>query len=158
MANNENTTLTPATGYDVSRLTFSKPVKSVVPESDPPMTIRRIYIGTKNPNGTTGELIIPTEELFSYGVQVSTDKASGRITGYSLPLAMWSKDGATDAEKAFTDTFNKIVERVKDHLLEVRNDIGKFDLERGDLKKLNPLYWSRDKNTGKIIDDKGPTL
>ena len=34
--------------------------------------------------------------------------------------------------------------------------IEKYDLEKADLKKLNPLYWKREQ--GKIVEGRGPTL
>ena len=81
---------------------------------------------------------------------------SGEVNGYTMPLCLWNKDGATEEEKTFTDVFNEVVEFIKDYVIENKNDIEKYDLEKGDLKKFNPLYWKREK--GKIVEGRGPTL
>lgn len=162
----QNTQLTSAFGYNTNKLVFSKPVSSTIPNSA--LTFERIMISTKNNDGSVGELILPTfdptrnygnnskPELFSFGMSENTDMTSGKVNGYTVPICLWNKDGATNDEKAWTDTFDKIVEVCKDHVLSVKDEIGKYDLERNDLKKFNPLYWKRDK--GKVVDGTGPTL
>ena len=151
----DNIQLTSASGYDVSRMTFSEPQHGSIPNS--PVSFKRINIGTINEDGTAGDLIIPTERVFSFGVSENTGE-DGQVNGYVFPLCLWSRDGATKAEKEWTDTFNNIVEQCKDHLLkdDVKEQTEQFDLERNDLKKFNPLYWKREK--GKIVKGTGPTL
>lgn len=46
---------------------------------------------------------------------------------------------------------------VKVHLLDVRDKLGKYDLDHADLKKLNPLYWKRSSN-GVVDKETGPSL
>ena len=160
----ENTQLTVANGYDTSRMIFSEPIEGNIPGNGPSISFKRINISTKNPDGSVGELIIPTERLFSFGVSENTSMDSGKVNGYTMPLCMWNRDGPTSAEKAWTDTFDSIIEKCVDHLLENKEAIDKFDLDRSDLKKLNPMYWKREKHTegGKttlrIVPGTGPTL
>ena len=78
------------------------------------------------------------------------------MTGYQLPICLWSKNGASSTEKLFTDTLNKICEFTKKWLISHRDEIEQYDLDEGDLKKFNPLYWKTEK--GKIVEDRGPTL
>lgn len=153
-----DTQLTSASGYNVKRLVFSKPNKGTVPGSDPPVATNRIYINTKNPDGTIGDLILPVEELFSFGVGENTDQKTKEVVGYSMSLCLYNKDEPTKAQKEWVETFNNIVEECKKHLLKNREEIQQWDLEMSDLKKLNPLYWKRDKKTGKLVDGYGPTL
>lgn len=148
--------LTQASGYDVKNMIFAKPESNTIPGAAVPISYKRISIGTVYDDGSTGDLIIPTERLFTFGVQQQPAMEAGKDDSYTMPICMWSKDGATPGEKNWTDVFDKIVEKCKDHILDVKDDIGKYDLERNDLKKLNPLYWKRDK--GKIVDGVGPTL
>tara|TARA_B100000073_G_C23669589_1_gene548036 strand:+ start:287 stop:1189 length:903 start_codon:yes stop_codon:yes gene_type:complete len=148
------TTLTTASGYNPKDMIFSKPEVGNIPGSA--LTFKRIRIGTKNPDGTTGDLIIPTHEVFSFGVQENTDMNSGAVNGHVMPLCLWNKNGASDEEREWTDTFDQIVENCKDHVMNVKDEIEKYDLEKSDLKKLNPLYWKREK--GKIVEGMGPTL
>ena len=150
----DNTQLTTASGYKTSNMIFSKPEVGNIPGSA--LSFKRIRISTKNNDGTTGDLVLETPTLFSFGVQESTDMNTGNVNGYTMPLCMWSKDGVKDEEKTFTDTFNEIVEYTKKYIMDHKDDIEKYDLDMSDLKKLNPLYWKREK--GKIVEGVGPTL
>ena len=152
----EHTQLTAATGYDVSRMRFSQPVVGTIPNSVPPIVYKRINISTQNSDGTIGELVIPTEQIFSFGVGENTNPDSGKVNGYVMPLCLWNRDEPTKAEKEWTTTFDNIVEKIKAHLLENKEEIEQYNLEMADLKKLNPLYYKREK--GKIVEGTGPTL
>jgi hypothetical protein len=151
-----NTQLTLASGYDIKNVIFGKPEVNTIPNSIPAISYTRINIGTRNPDGTTGDLVLLTEELFSFGVSENKDSKTQEVNGYVMPICLWSKDNPTETQKDWVSTFDKIVEKCKDHILDVKDEIGKYDLEKNDLKKLNPLYWKRDK--GKIVDGVGPTL
>ena len=158
MSFNQNTQLTKASGYDVNRIIFSKPQKNTIPNTKPAISYTRINISTKNKDGTVGDLILETETLFSFGVSENTNPETGKVNGYVMPLCLWNKDCPSDSEKEFTDKFDEIVEKIKDHILNVRDEIEKYDLnENSDsIKKLNPLYWKKVK--GKVVDGTGPTL
>ena len=165
----ENTQITSAIGYDVKNISFSEPVSGSIPDSKPKIEFKRINISTKNADGTTGELIIPTGRLFSFGISENTSQETGNINSYTFPICLWSRDGPSEEEKAWTDTFDKIIERCAEHIMTVKDEIDMFDLTKADLTKakggLNPLYWKREKHTtpqGKtilrIVPDTGPTL
>ena len=148
------TQLTDIHNYDVNNIIFSNPEAGSIPNT--PIQFHRIHISTKNLDGSFGELIISTEELFSFGLQENNDMTTGLTNGYSVPLCLYSKTGATEKELSFCSKFTEIVDRCKEHILSVKDDIGKYDLEMSDLKKFNPMYWKREK--GKIDESKGPTL
>ena len=151
-----NTQLTSAKDIDVNNIVFDKASIGSVPNST--MTFRRINLGYKNSDGTIGECIIPTEKLFSFGVQENKDMATGRINGYQMPLIMWSRNGATDDEKLFTDVFDSIVEYVKKWIVsdEGKDETENYEIEISDLKKLNPMYIKKEK--GKPVEGASPTL
>lgn len=146
--------LTTAADYDVKRMIFSDPQQGSVPNT--PIVYKRIAISTLYKDGTTGDLILPTEELFSFGVSENVNPETKKVNGHVFPLCLWNREGATEAEKAWTDTFERIVEHCKNHLINNRDEIEQYDLSGSDLKKFNPLYWKREK--GKIVDGTGPTL
>jgi len=170
MSDNEHTQLTPAQGYiPKKRMIFSEPIVGSIPDSKAKIEFKRINISTRNEDGSVGELIIPTERLYSFGVSENTSQETGNVTGYTFPLCLWNRDGVTPAEKMWVDTFNEIVENCIDHLIDNREEIDLFELTRGDLTKakggLNPLYWKKEKFTddkGKAglrnVPGKGPTL
>ncbi len=171
MNDTENTQLTPAEGYNPKeRMIFSEPISGEIPDSKPKIEFKRINISTRNEDGSEGELIIPTERLYSFGVSQNTSQETGKVTGYTFPLCLWNRDGATRAEKTWTDTFTAIVDNCIDHLVDNREEIDMFELTRGDLTKnkggLNPLYWKKEKHkdekSGKtvlrVVPGRGPTL
>jgi hypothetical protein len=149
--------LTSASEYDVKNMIFAKPEVNTIPGGAIPISYKRISIGTVYDDGSTGDLILSTERLFSFGIQKQAALEAGKPDTFIMPLCLWTKDAATREEKQWTDLFEKIVDRCKEHLVEVRDDIGKYELEKSDLKKLNPLYWKRGER-GKIIEGVGPTL
>lgn len=148
--------LTPASGFNVNRMVFASPQLCTVPNTTPQLSYYRVDICTKYPDGTVGPLLLPTERLFSFGVSENTDPTTKKLNGYTLPLCLWNKTEVTEPEKVFSDKFSEICDHVKSHLLEIRDEVGKYDLDEAELKKFNPLYWKRDK--GKIIPGIGPTL
>ena len=152
----ENTQLTTASGYKTKNMIFSEAQSGTIPGSVPQINYKRINISTRNPDGTVGELILPTTQLFSFGVSENTEPGTGKVNGYVMPLCLWNRDGPSKEEKEWTDTFDSIIETCKDHLVANREEIDQYDLTKSDLKKFNPLYYKKDK--GKVIPGSGPTL
>ena len=166
MSINANTQIIdPSDGsYDSNNIVFFDPASGSIPGAGPTISFQRINIGTKNPDGTVGDLILQTSRLFSYGVSENTDPSTGKVNGWTMPLCLWNRDGPTAAEKAWTDTFDEIVEKCIDHVINTKEELDKYELERSDLKKFNPLYWKKEKKTvnGKsvmaVVEGTGPTL
>ena len=151
-----STQLTTTSDFNVEKLLFTKPETGNIPGNGPTISFHRIRLGYNNEDGSTGDLVLATEKLFSFGVQENTDMTSERVTGYSLPLCLHNKNGPTEEEIKFCSVIDDIVEKCKDHLLDVKDDINKYELDRSELKKLNPIYQKREK--GKIVEGKGPSL
>lgn len=152
-----STKLTSVSGYNVDNIQFSKPEVGNIPNSVPKISFKRIKIGTKHSDGTTGDLIVETPpNLFSFGLQENRELGTGNVNGYVLPICLWNKNGASEEEKEFTDVFDKIVNRCKDHLLDSKDEIERYDLDMSDLKNFNPLYWKKEK--GKVVEGSGPVI
>lgn len=150
----DNTQLTNASGYNVNNMKFTKPKDGSIPNST--VAFKRIAIGTRNPDGSLGELVIPTPRVYSYGLSPSTNMQTGKVDGYTLSLCLHNRDGPTAEEKEWVETFDRIVDHIKKYLLDNRDSFGKYELESSDLKKLSPLYYKKDK--GKIVEGAGPVL
>jgi hypothetical protein len=150
----DNTQITSASGYDVKNIIYSKPRDGSIPNST--VAFKRVQMGTRNPDGSIGELILSTERLFCFGLSPSVNMTTGKTDGYTLALCLWNMDAPSKQEKEFTDTFNKICDNASDYILEHRDDIGKYELEKADLKKFNPMYWKKEK--GKVVEGTGPML
>lgn len=150
----DNTQLTNASGYDVNNMKFTKPKDGSIPNST--VAFKRIAIGTRNADGSLGELVIPTPRVYSYGLSPSTNMQTGKIDGYTLALCLYNRDSPSAEEKEWVETFDRIVDHIKKYLLDNRDSFGKYELEASDLKKLSPLYYKKDK--GKIVEGAGPVL
>lgn len=151
-----STQLTHCTDLNVGSLVFSKAENKAIPNTS--ISYNRIPISYRNNDGTIGDLIIPTEKLFSFGLQENTDMNSGKVNGYSVSLCLWNKNGATAEEELFISKFEEVVDKCKEHLLleETKEELGKYDLDESDLKKFNPIYRKREK--GRIVEGKSPCL
>jgi hypothetical protein len=149
-----NNQLVNINNYDVNRMVFSEPQVGSIPNT--PISFKRISISTLNEDGSIGDLILPTEELFSFGVGENVNQQTQKVDGYTLSLCLWDRTNPSAAQKKWTDVFNAIVENAKKHLLDNKEELELYDLSEADLKKFNPLYWKREK--GKIVEGTGPTL
>jgi hypothetical protein len=140
-----------------------------------------MYITTRNKDGTVGDLIIPTfdpdvvyankddkPQLFSFGLsdgKFNVGKFGGKEgdedkpEGYTVPICMYNRNGATEHEKKWVESVERIIEATKEYVLSKKKELKLFDLERSDLKSFDKVfYWKKDKNTGEKIKDVGPTL
>jgi hypothetical protein len=165
--------LTSAINYNVSNLVFDEPTIGDVStggENGPKIQYRRIMIKTKYPDGSYGDLIIPTSEgtdtNFSYGIQENINPDTSKPNGWVFPICLYDRDKPTEFQERWVESFDRIVEACKQHLIDNKEEIDKFDLTMDQLTKLNPLYWKmevvKDEKTGKKVKRKvpgtGPTL
>ena len=150
----DNTQITSASGYNVKNLVFGKPRDGSIPNSA--VTFKRIQMGTKNPDGSMGELILETSRLFSFGLSPNVNMLTGKTDGYTLAMCLWNMETPTKQEKEFTETFTKICDAASEYILEHRDDVQKYELEKADLKKFNPIFYKKDK--GKVVEGAGPML
>lgn len=146
--------------YDLNRLTFCETIPEKVPQADadkPPMVNYRINIQDKRADGKLQDLLIRSEDCFTYGISESFDQKSGELNGYSLPLPMWNQDGATPSQRYFTDLLEKkILDKIKEHLITVRKTFKQPDLESRDLRKMKIFYRKKDED-GSVNPDDPPT-
>jgi hypothetical protein len=154
----KNNQITDIYTFNPNNLIFSDKIECKIPNS--PLKYNRIHISTKNPDGTIGDLLIETEELFSFGVNENRDTKTQELTGYSLALCLYSNaSDPTEKEKAWKEAFEtRIVAPIVDWLLKNKKELKFFDLERLHLKKINPIYVQKDKETGEAVSGKSPVL
>src|SRR5689334_1183935 len=95
--------LTPLNSFDASNIVFSKALEKKIPKST--MQFYRIPMNIKHPKtkekpeGGVGKLVVPFGSMFSFGVQENKSLETGKLTGYSMSLALYSRDGPTEEEK-----------------------------------------------------------
>jgi hypothetical protein len=149
--------LTSANGFNVNNIIFSKPQAGGL--KDTSVKFRRIYLSTKYADGSDGDLIISTPRIFSFGVSENTSQDDkNKANGFVFPLVLFDKNGASDEEKIFLDTFNKIVSHTKKHILDNKKELKLPSIDESDLKKFNPIFYKKDKDTGDVAADALPTL
>ena len=156
MSLNENTQLTHATEFNADNIIFSKPVVSNIPNST--LTYKRIMISTKNKDGTVGDLVLSTDRLFSFGINTRNPDGETK-DGYQMSISMHSKDAPTPSELRMVEVFHEIVDKCKEHLLSIKDDIGLYKLTKDDsmLSGLgNALKYKTEK--GKIVEGLPPIL
>jgi hypothetical protein len=146
--------------YDVSNMVFSKEVKKEIPSktgSGPGIRFFRIPISTRNADGSISKLIFTPSDLFTFGVSENKND-TGLVTGYTLPLTLWNKDGPTDAQAAFIKTIENVIRACKDHLVSVRKAIMKPSLTFDSLCDLDKLLYYKLDETGERVAGRGPAM
>lgn len=143
--------------YDMNRLVFCatnpEKIRSAAP-TDKPMLNYRIGIQDRCANGQLQDLLIRTEKLFTYGVSESFDLGTSVLNGYSLPIPLWSQDGATPSQKYFTDFLEKqLLDKVKEHLVAACETFKQPDLDLRDLRKMKMFYRKKADNGAVSLDD-----
>lgn len=151
----ENTQLTLASGYVAKqRMLFGKPKRYDIPNSA--LSYLRVPIGTRNLNGSSGNLIFKVPRSYSFGLSANHNMQTNVLEGYSLPLCLQGRDGPTVEEAEFIRVLGEVVDTIKEWLLEHRDEVEKYELEAADLKKLDPTYLKKEK--GKVVAGAGPVL
>ena len=149
-----NNSLVSTATFNTSNIVYSKPDVNTIPGQK--LSYQRIRLNYENGDNLNDLIIESPANLLCWGLTEQHDMVSGQLSGYQLPICLWSKNGPTDEEKKFTDMIEEICQHTKQYLVDNRETIGKYDLEMADLKKFNPLYWKMEK--GQRVEDKGPTL
>ena len=160
------TQLTDIRNFDVSNIIFAEPQKNTVPDTKPVISYTRVPVSVRYPDGSIGDLVLPTSRCFSFGIQANEDERTGAVNNYSMSLVLYSRDGPTSEEENWVTAFNSIISTAESWILENKEELGKFDLTAHDLKKLNPLWWKKeiytDPTTQKVaerrVPGRGPTL
>ncbi len=154
-------TLTMIDDFDASKIVFDKPRDEEV-GGNKHIKGKRIRIGYMNPEGRVCELIIPTEKLYAHqGVIGRTpyDKKTEDIIGYDLPISLYKRDGdPSGRDRKFVSIFRQIIDTTKDHVVEVKKQIGQAHLEKVMLYKWDNMLYEKKDEAGEPVNDFGPTL
>lgn len=127
------TVLTPVRNYDPNNMLFDITDQSF--GNNNAVKYIRVNISTRNPDGTIGDLVVKTPELFSYGIQENTDMNSNVVNGYSMIVFMHERDGPTPEQTEWLDTHDRIVAHCKTFLVSGVNPENPTELVRTRIKK-----------------------
>lgn len=147
--------------FTAETLRFQKPINGGSPNTF------RIPISAFKHGKQLPSLFIATPTVYSFGVSPQAnigekvDENLSNVKYYTLPLCLYSKTGPTPEEERFVELFNQIVDACKAYLCSkpINEELGKFgddQITLADLKKLNPLYYKKDK--GVVVAGTGPIL
>ena len=141
--------------YNVENVFFGEPEAYSIP-GDKPINFHRINIYTKNQDdsgkttGSVGDLILKFPKMFSFGVNANKDD-NQKLTGHSVSLCMWSKDGVSESELKATELLEGLIKKCKDKIFSLKKELKKPKMEMSDLKKLDKLlYWKEDEDGNRI--------
>ena len=115
---NKNTCLSDCINYDVANMLFAEAKESEFkpPNGGTTMKNFRISVGTKNVDGTSGELVFALDESYCFGISTNTGKkddvagaaaapqadAGGETFGHSLALCLTNKKTPLPARPALS--------------------------------------------------------
>jgi hypothetical protein len=147
--------------FKADTLRFQKPINGGSPNTF------RIPISAFKDGRNLPSLFIATPSVYSFGVSPQAnigekvDENLSNVKYYTIPMCLHTKTGATPEEEKFVDFFNQIVDACKTFLCSkaINEELGKFgddQITLADLKKLNPLYYKKDK--GVVVAGTGPVL
>ena len=131
--------LTNSNDVKVENIHFGKAVVGKVPGRN--MYYKRIPITITHGDDLYGPLFIKTEQCFSFGAQENVNPDTGKVSGWTLPIVMYNKNGATEEQSKWVEKFDEIVERCKDYVMENKEGLVRYDLERSQLNKIGGCMW-----------------
>lgn len=152
-------TLTTIDEFDVNNVVFDKPRDEEV-GGNKNIKGKRIKIGIMK-NGRVSELIIPTERLYSHTgiseMEPFGKKGSGEIIGYNVPISLYARDNDLDGrDRKFVDIFKQIIDKSKEHTVEIKKQIGKNHLTKEFLWKWDNVLYEKKDESGEPVNDYGP--
>ena len=147
-----NTQLT--TEFKPENLIFGNLLKGNIPNTS--ITFHRIPIQIKNKDGTIGDLVIPTEQITSFGVEEEIDLQTQQPKGtFKFPLALWNLNGPSKEEEKWTDMVmtiaNECSKKIK--LISEKEDFP-YPVNNSDLEDMviRTIYWGKRDNKKKLKD------
>lgn len=150
--------------FNLANVIFSEPKENVMElkDEDNPsakstkITYYRIDIKYRNPDKTIGDLIIGFDKCNS---------AFGLSPKYgTFHINMCDQQAPTDLQLKTIDVFNSLVDKCRDHIMDVRVALGKPKMQRSNLEgetDISPLKFSKkdiDPNTGDPVKGAVPNL
>ena len=145
---NRYTELISLNDYDLSRVHFDPPTELEIQQGNKTIKYYKINIGSKNKNGV-GEFVFDLPHFcHSFGIEEYQNE-SGKPTNHSISLSLVDLNNSTEEQAEQLElvrTFNSLMDKFKDHLLSVKKEIKKPQLDRTDLKKFNPMNQPLDED------------
>lgn len=148
--------------FPVDRIRFPKVENKFIPAPTHPKTGKKIgndiqykTIPIKMDDGR--DIFIISPYCSSFGITESRDPKNGDLKGYQVGINTYDVNrGITPAEKAHLDFLDQLKEVVGSAMLEMKDELEKYDLGPSSLTKISPLYRKTDR--GKVVKGRCPVL
>lgn len=147
----KNFQLQNASQVDVNRLVFK-----VVDASRGGIPAWRVQLSYTYDDGSVGPLIISTSRLYSFGFEYNKSVKGDVQPGYKVAICLEGLNSSPESkikEAQFIDKVQEICEACKDYVLKHQNDLGRYGLERAELKSLDKVIYRKREN-GKVVPGK----
>jgi len=142
---NRFTELIDLSTYDLNNIYFDTANELEIQQGNKTIKYYKINLGNQTKHGV-GEFIFDIPFFcHSFGVDEYQNE-QGKVTNHSISLSLIDMNNPTEEQTGLVSHFGRLIERIKEHLLTVRKEIKKPTLEKGDLKKFNPMYQSLDED------------
>lgn len=153
--------LTDLANFDCADLVFSSVNKNVSSNGKSPWS--NIHISRTFPDGSQGPLIIylpQNRKTFGIFTKEFGSERTASPDMWRILISLQSGSEPTVEEQGFIDGFERLLDAIKKHLISVRGEIGRHDLDMADLKKIaqSSYKWSIDDATGMKDTSRGPVM
>jgi hypothetical protein len=140
-----------------ARLIFDPATYGAIP-GDEQLGFHRINVGITNPDGTQGDVVFGMDRSFSFGVSENRSKETKALQGYSYPISLYDRDGATEHQLLTVQFIELCAEVAIEHMLKAatRDEVNDYKYQEANLMKFNPLYYKEEK--GVRIEGASPTF
>lgn len=136
--------LTSIDNFGMFDVPFEKTRTFKIPDSD--RTYDRIPITINYDNAVFGPLLLKTDKCFSSGARQNTNKETGEVYGWTLPISMYDREEPTPDQLLFVQRLREVIKYAK---VRVQDE---YPIDEDALEKLGGCLWQPDDET------KGPTL
>lgn len=149
--------------FNIDNVQFTEPEKTSL--NGGTIKFKRVGIKIKGEDGKLQPLVITTDKCYSWGLQQQGEKFGQK--DYALAIVLKNRGDAPGElkpapyQEKFLEVFENIVEKCNDHCVENKIALGKYDLEKHDLKKsASYLHIKKELKNGQYLPDEGrpPTL
>ena len=131
--------------YDLNNVFFDSPQELETQQGNKTIKYYKINIGNKT-GGGFGEFVFNIPFLcHSFGVDEFQNE-QGKVTNHSVGLSLVDINSPTEEQLSLITSFNKFIQKIKDHLFSVRKEIKKPTLDSSDLKTFNPMHQALDED------------
>jgi hypothetical protein len=150
--------LTSVRNFNPDNIIFSDPIEGSVPSSNdgPSFKYKRVLISVRHPDDSIGDLIIPTDRLYSFGIQENCAMGTTVVNGYSISLCLYGRDGPNEHERNTVETLDKILEKCKEYIFDYQGELGKEynSIEDQSLRSLSLYYRKKREVEVEITNEK----